>query len=59
MRVAILIAGLLFVEPVLLGTATQDAFAGSVQACKNSCNARCHGVKNKAKCVAQCRRACG
>ncbi|PSM31433.1 hypothetical protein [Haliangium sp. UPWRP_2] len=58
MRVAILIAGLLFVEPVLLGTATQDAFAGSKETCQRGCNARCHGAPNKAKCVAQCRRAC-
>jgi len=31
---------------------------GDVQACQRGCNKRCHGAKNKAKCVALCRRAC-
>ncbi|MBL8949553.1 MAG: hypothetical protein JNK82_02165 [Myxococcaceae bacterium] len=27
--------------------------------CKRGCNSRCHGAKNKSKCVGECRRACG
>jgi len=31
----------------------------SVRKCRNGCNSRCHGAKNKSKCVNECRRACG
>jgi hypothetical protein len=31
----------------------------AVTKCQRGCNSRCHGAKNKSKCVADCRRACG
>ena len=40
------------------GTNIASAGKGKL-GCLNSCNKRCHGAKNKAKCVGMCRRACG
>lgn len=31
----------------------------AVTKCRRGCNSRCHGAKNKSKCVGECRRACG
>ncbi len=31
----------------------------AVTKCRRGCNSRCHGAKNKSKCVNECRRACG
>lgn len=42
----------------LLVMATGESLAKDVQKCQRGCHSRCHGVKNKAKCVAMCRRAC-
>ncbi len=58
MRFRLLLAALLISSP-LLALNSQDALAKDPQACKRGCNSRCHGAPNKAKCVAQCRRACG
>jgi hypothetical protein len=58
MRFRLLLAALLVASP-LLALTSQDALAKDSQTCKRGCNSRCHGVQNKAKCVAQCRRACG
>lgn len=33
--------------------------SAAVTKCKRGCNSSCHGAKNKSKCVAECRRACG
>jgi hypothetical protein len=30
----------------------------AVAKCRRGCNSRCHGAKNKSKCVNECRRAC-
>jgi hypothetical protein len=30
----------------------------AIAKCRRGCNSRCHGAKNKSKCVAECRRAC-
>lgn len=41
---------------------TDSSGSGQVDAvtkCKRGCNSRCHGSKNKSKCVGECRRACG
>lgn len=43
---------------------SQDSSAsgGQVDAvtkCKRGCNSQCQGARNKSKCVAECRRACG
>ena len=40
------------------GEVAHSGVSDSVRKCRNGCNSRCHGVKNKSKCVAECRRAC-
>lgn len=56
MHVRLILVGWLAVS--MVGLLVGDAAAGSKEVCQRGCNQRCHGAKNKAKCVGQCRRAC-
>lgn len=58
MRLRLLLAGLLFAGPAVMLISQNSIAKTSKQACQWGCNKQCHGAKNKAKCVAQCRRAC-
>lgn len=44
------------------GSTDSEGGSGQIDAvtkCKRGCNSQCHGARNKSKCVAECRRACG
>lgn len=63
MRAHVLLAALYLAAPaaqadpgaVVRGYA---AAKGSKEQCQRGCNSRCHGARNKSKCVNMCRRAC-
>jgi len=57
MRFRLLLIGILLAGPSVMW-ASRGAIAGSKETCQRGCNKRCSGASNKAKCVAQCRRAC-
>lgn len=59
MRLCLLIVGFLLSSPLAAAAAPTPIAAGNtVQDCQRGCNKRCHGAKNKSKCVNECRRAC-
>ncbi len=62
MRASLILAGVLSLFGGRAVAATEEArpvtVSASKQQCQRGCNQRCHGARNKAKCVAQCRRAC-
>lgn len=58
MRFRLLLVGFLLATPAMAWASAGVIAKGSVVDCRLGCNKRCHGAKNKAKCVGQCRRAC-
>lgn len=59
MRLIIFIVALSVGMTTSLGTMNIASAGKGKLGCMNGCNKRCHGAKNKAKCVGMCRRACG
>ncbi|RKI05019.1 hypothetical protein [Corallococcus sp. AB038B] len=41
------------------GGDTGSGVSAAVTKCKRACNSNCKGVRNKSKCVGECRRSCG
>ena len=56
MRFRLILVGWLAAS--IVGFVGGSADAGSKETCQRGCNKRCHGAKNKSKCVNECRRAC-